>query len=155
MSSLTGATLVFDVVLAILLVATIVYAVVLNRKLSVLRVAKIEMEALFNRLVKSTQKAESGIESLKGQVLNSGEVLQHGVEAARGLGMTKSQTLWRVELPLAAPVILAGIRTATVWVVGIASADTKAAAKSTASRAAARDLSTQESAFLKALQGMR
>jgi glycine betaine/choline ABC-type transport system substrate-binding protein len=28
--------------------------------------------------------------------------------------------LWRVELPLAAPVIIAGIRTATVWVVGIA-----------------------------------
>jgi osmoprotectant transport system permease protein len=41
-------------------------------------------------------------------------------EAARGLGMTEWQTLTRVELPLAAPVIVAGIRTATVWVVGIA-----------------------------------
>jgi osmoprotectant transport system permease protein len=41
-------------------------------------------------------------------------------EAARGIGMTPWQTLVRVELPLAAPVILAGIRTATVWVVGIA-----------------------------------
>lgn len=41
-------------------------------------------------------------------------------EAARGVGMTDRQMLWKVELPLAAPVIIAGIRTATVWVVGIA-----------------------------------
>ncbi|MBI1914632.1 MAG: ABC transporter permease/substrate-binding protein [Planctomycetes bacterium] len=41
-------------------------------------------------------------------------------EAARGLGMTSRQTLLRVELPLAAPVIIAGIRTATVLVVGTA-----------------------------------
>ena len=41
-------------------------------------------------------------------------------EAARGVGMTGRQMLFRVELPLAAPVIIAGIRTATVWVVGIA-----------------------------------
>jgi len=42
------------------------------------------------------------------------------VEAARGVGMTARQVLWRVELPLAAPAIIAGVRTATVWVVGIA-----------------------------------
>ena len=42
------------------------------------------------------------------------------VEAARGVGMTEMQALWRVRLPLAAPVIVAGIRTATVWVVGMA-----------------------------------
>ena len=41
-------------------------------------------------------------------------------EAARGLGMTDRQTLLRVELPLAGPVIVAGLRTATVWVVGTA-----------------------------------
>lgn len=41
-------------------------------------------------------------------------------EAARGVGMTPRQTLWKVELPLAAPVIIAGVRTSTVWVVGIA-----------------------------------
>lgn len=45
-------------------------------------------------------------------------------EAARGMGMTSHQLLWRVQLPLAAPVILAGIRTATVWVVGIATLST-------------------------------
>ena len=41
-------------------------------------------------------------------------------EAARGVGMTPRQVFWKVELPLAAPVIIAGVRTATVWVVGIA-----------------------------------
>lgn len=41
-------------------------------------------------------------------------------EAGRGLGMTPMQMLLKVELPLAAPMIIAGIRTATVWVVGIA-----------------------------------
>ena len=41
-------------------------------------------------------------------------------EAARGLGMTQGQILRKVELPLAAPVIIAGIRTATVWIVGTA-----------------------------------
>lgn len=40
------------------------------------------------------------------------------VEAARGMGMTKGGTLWRVEMPLAVPVILAGIRTALVITVG-------------------------------------
>jgi osmoprotectant transport system permease protein len=42
------------------------------------------------------------------------------IDAARAMGMTPRQVLRKVELPLAAPVILAGIRTATVWVVGMA-----------------------------------
>jgi osmoprotectant transport system permease protein len=41
-------------------------------------------------------------------------------EAARGMGMTEGQILWRVEMPLAFPTILAGIRIATVWTIGIA-----------------------------------
>ena len=40
--------------------------------------------------------------------------------AARGVGMTPWQSLILVELPLAAPVIMAGIRTAAVWVIGTA-----------------------------------
>ena len=42
------------------------------------------------------------------------------IEAARGMGMTDRQILWQVELPLAAPVLLAGIRVATVISVGLA-----------------------------------
>jgi len=37
-----------------------------------------------------------------------------------GMGMSNWQRLWRVELPLAAPVILAGVRVAAVSTVGIA-----------------------------------
>lgn len=42
------------------------------------------------------------------------------VESARGTGMTDNQVLRKVELPLAVPVIFAGIRTATVINVGVA-----------------------------------
>jgi len=42
------------------------------------------------------------------------------LEAADGLGFTRWQRLWIVEIPLAMPVILAGIRTAAVIGVGIA-----------------------------------
>jgi osmoprotectant transport system permease protein len=42
------------------------------------------------------------------------------IEAARGMGMAPWQLLRLVELPLAAPVIAAGIRTASVWTVGTA-----------------------------------
>jgi len=42
------------------------------------------------------------------------------VEAAKGVGMTDRQRLFQVELPLAAPVIMAGVRTAAVWTIGAA-----------------------------------
>ena len=41
-------------------------------------------------------------------------------QAARGMGMTQSQILWQVELRLAIPTILAGVRVATVLTIGIA-----------------------------------
>jgi osmoprotectant transport system permease protein len=44
--------------------------------------------------------------------------------ASRAVGMTQTQSLFLVELPLAAPVILAGIRTAAVWVIGTATLST-------------------------------
>ena len=51
-------------------------------------------------------------------------------EAARGVGMTPRQQLWRVELPLAMPVIVGGLRTSTVWVVGMATLSTPVGATS-------------------------
>lgn len=42
------------------------------------------------------------------------------IEAGRGMGMTRSQVLRKIELPLALPFIMAGIRTATVLTVGVA-----------------------------------
>jgi len=51
-------------------------------------------------------------------------------EAARGVGMSPVQSLFQVELPLAAPTIIAGVRTATVWVVGAATLATPVGATS-------------------------
>ncbi len=46
------------------------------------------------------------------------------LEAAQGVGMTPRQSLMSVELPLALPVMMAGIRTAAVWVIGTATLST-------------------------------
>ncbi|MEO9600173.1 ABC transporter permease/substrate-binding protein [Parasphingorhabdus sp.] len=45
-------------------------------------------------------------------------------QAADGLGMTSAQKLYYVEAPLAAPTIMAGIRTAAVWTIGAATLST-------------------------------
>lgn len=45
-------------------------------------------------------------------------------EAADGLGMTANQKLLRVQAPLAAPVAMAGVRTAAVWTIGAATLST-------------------------------
>ena len=62
-------------------------------------------------------------------ILRNGVTAMLGVdaayrEAADGVGMTARQKLFRVELPLAAPVIMAGIRTAAVWTIGMATLST-------------------------------
>lgn len=46
------------------------------------------------------------------------------IEAGTGMGMTKGDIMWRIQLPLALPFIMAGIRTATVLTVGIATLGT-------------------------------
>ena len=45
---------------------------------------------------------------------------RHVIEAGRGMGMTKAQALTRIELPLAVPIIIAGVRTAMVLNIGMA-----------------------------------
>jgi osmoprotectant transport system permease protein len=46
------------------------------------------------------------------------------VEAATGMGYTPAQRFWRVELPIAVPVIVAGLRIATVTTVGLVAVTT-------------------------------
>ena len=48
------------------------------------------------------------------------EVDRDAVEAGRGMGMSESEVLLQIEIPLAAPVMIAGIRTAAVQVVATA-----------------------------------
>jgi osmoprotectant transport system permease protein len=56
---------------------------------------------------------------LRNTIVGLAEVPADVVEAARGMGMTGRQALWRVSMPLALPVIIAGVRVATVMIVGI------------------------------------
>jgi osmoprotectant transport system permease protein len=48
------------------------------------------------------------------------EVPEDARDAARGMGLTARQMLWRVEVPLAVPAIIAGVRVATVTVISLA-----------------------------------
>jgi osmoprotectant transport system permease protein len=45
-------------------------------------------------------------------------------DAARALALTPRQSLWLIDLPIAMPVIMAGIRTSSVWVIGTATLST-------------------------------
>jgi osmoprotectant transport system permease protein len=57
---------------------------------------------------------------LRNTMVGLEQVDQSVIEAGRGMGLTKGQALRDVELPLAVPVILAGVRTALVITVGMA-----------------------------------
>lgn len=58
------------------------------------------------------------------------EVDKSLLEAARAVGMTEREVLRLVELPVAAPFIVSGVRTATVWCVGMATLSTPIGAPS-------------------------
>lgn len=57
---------------------------------------------------------------LRNTMVGLDQVDQAVIEAGRGMGLSKRQALFRIELPLAVPVILAGVRTALVINVGTA-----------------------------------
>jgi osmoprotectant transport system permease protein len=57
---------------------------------------------------------------LRNTMVGLQQVDQSVIEAGRGMGLSKRQALTRIELPLAVPIILAGIRTALVINVGTA-----------------------------------
>jgi osmoprotectant transport system permease protein len=57
---------------------------------------------------------------LRNTVVGLGEVDPAVIEAASAMGMTDMQILWRVRMPLGLSTLLAGIRTATVITIGIA-----------------------------------
>ena len=49
-----------------------------------------------------------------------GQVPSSVVQAANGLGLTRAQAFWWVDVPLALPVVLGGVRTATIQAIGLA-----------------------------------
>ena len=64
--------------------------------------------------------AYSFLTILRNTMVGLQQVDRSTIEAARGMGMTKTAVLFRIELPLAVPIILAGIRTALIINVGTA-----------------------------------
>jgi len=70
-------------------------------------------------LLPIVENTVAGLEAVPGSVL----------ESARGLGMSPAEVLFRAELPLAAPVILAGVRTAVIINVGTAAIASTVGAK--------------------------
>src|SRR5579862_3461372 len=56
---------------------------------------------------------------LRNTCIGIAEVDPSVIESARGMGMTPRQVLWQVQLPLAAPVLLAGVRVATALCIGV------------------------------------
>jgi len=57
---------------------------------------------------------------LRNTVTGLNEVSPAVLESAKGMGMSRNQRLWKVELPLAWPVIIAGIRVSVLMTTGIA-----------------------------------
>ena len=64
--------------------------------------------------------AYSFLSILRNTMVGLQQVDRSTIEAARGMGMTKMAVLFRIELPLAVPIMLAGIRTALIINVGTA-----------------------------------
>lgn len=64
--------------------------------------------------------AYSALPVLRNTMTGLQQVDQSTIEAGRGMGMTKGAVLLKIELPLAVPIILAGVRTALVINVGTA-----------------------------------
>ena len=68
--------------------------------------------------------AYSFLSILRNTMVGLQQVDSSTIEAARGMGMTKTAVLFRIEMPLAVPIILAGIRTALIINVGTATLTT-------------------------------
>ena len=68
--------------------------------------------------------AYSFLPVLRNTMVGLAQIDPNITESARGMGMTPRQVLTRIELPLAVPVVLAGLRTSLVFAVGVATVAT-------------------------------
>lgn len=64
--------------------------------------------------------AYSALPILRNTMVGLHQVDEFIIESGRGMGLTKSQVLFRIELPLAVPIMLAGVRTALIINTGTA-----------------------------------
>ncbi|CAK0766689.1 putative DUF6468 domain-containing protein [uncultured Gammaproteobacteria bacterium] len=78
-------TVILDMVVIVLLGATITYAVMLNRRLVVLRESRADLENLVKGLAESTTRAESAVKGLRRAAVETGEGLQKTIEQGQAL----------------------------------------------------------------------
>ncbi|CCQ74121.1 DUF6468 domain-containing protein [Magnetospira sp. QH-2] len=78
-------SLFLDIIVAILLVMTIGYAVVLNRRLAVLRQDRDELERLAAEFASATVRADEGVRRLKGTADELGAMMDTRISKAQGL----------------------------------------------------------------------
>ncbi|MEQ9448913.1 MAG: DUF6468 domain-containing protein, partial [Rhodospirillaceae bacterium] len=76
---------ILDIVVIVLLVPTIIYAVVLNRRLSALRRSREELAKVVNSFNEATMRAEAGIPKLKKATTEANHILKDRVEKAQSL----------------------------------------------------------------------
>lgn len=76
---------IMDLAIILLLVPTIVYAVILNRRLSALRNSRDELAKVVGSFNEATMRAEAGIPKLKKATLDANNALQERVEKAHAL----------------------------------------------------------------------
>ncbi len=72
--------LLFDIVVAFLLLATIIFAVILNRKLSMIHNSREELQGLLDHFSKSLNRAEDGIMELRKAANSIGEGLDSQIK---------------------------------------------------------------------------
>lgn len=77
--------MILDVAIILLLVPTIIYAVILNRRLSALRNSRDELAKVVGNFNEATMRAEAGIPKLKKATLEANNALQERVEKAHSL----------------------------------------------------------------------
>jgi hypothetical protein len=80
-----GLTVTLDLIVAALLAATIIYAVILSKRLGALRNDKAQLEALIRSLDESARRAESAIAMLKRTSDEAGRELQMRIDQGQGL----------------------------------------------------------------------
>jgi seryl-tRNA synthetase len=78
-------SLVLDVIVALLLAATIVYAALLNRRLQSLRANRSEFEAMIGEFNEATRRAEGAIQTLRMSAEQTAKTLSTQVEKAQAL----------------------------------------------------------------------
>lgn len=82
MSEVANIAFLFDIAVSILLLITIIYATLLNKKLNMIRDGKQDMESLVREFNDAVTKAEDGLAAVRAAAQEGGEALQSRTEAA-------------------------------------------------------------------------